>query len=739
MSMSERDLRSAVPVRITRAVSASIAVLAVAAFPSAAGASTAGGRQYEQVTPADKDFGFGQFNRDVAVAGDVGSKVAFDTFGPLPGAVSGGLENFSIGDRTSTGWTSKSISPPQEPVPGGDVYPATQAFSRDLDKTVVLTGNPAQTADALPDVGNLYLHDLSDGSYRLLTKGPVTVDYDSFAAFGGASKDFSHVVFEAQDQLLPDAPATSIVGTYEWVDGQLRNVGIRPDGTPASGATLGGGVGLLGRVSHAVSEDGSRIVFNEFGALYVRIDGSSTKAVSASQRTIPDLNGTRPATFWAATADGATIFFSSPEELTDDATTGDDGSGNPTDAGSDLYAYHVASGQLTDLTVDVNPADLATGAAVQGVVGVSDDGAYIYYVAQGALAAGAASGAMNLYMLHGGTTTFIATLDPSDSANWAAQSYGPTGPTSMVTPDGRFALLRSVARLTSYDNTDPVSGTPRGEVYRYSADDGTLMCASCRADGSRPSGDATISPPDLINYTPRNITPDGRHVFFNTTDAVVGQDTNERQDVYEWSAGGPALVSTGTGRFDATFQDATPSGNDALFATADKLVPQDIDDRTDLYDARVGGGFPPPPSPDEPCLADACQGEPSAAAPLVPGSTVTFFGAGNFGPADDATKSARKVSVTKPKTVRGTRTTLKVKVPAKGTVTVSGAGLRSTKKTATKAQTLSLTVRLTASSIARLKHRHSLKLVARVAFKPGRGSASTTRVSLTFSKKKGRS
>ncbi|WP_155891784.1 hypothetical protein [Conexibacter woesei] len=723
-----------------------MATLAVAAYPAAAaGAATAGGREYEQVTPVDKDFGFGQFARDIAVVNDDGSKVAFDTFGPMPGAVSAAFENMSIGQRTSAGWTSKSISPPQEPLPGGFGYPLTQAFSPDLGKAVILTARPALTPDATPGLANLYLQDIGNDSYRLLTKGPVTGDYGSFARFGGASKDFSHLVFEAQDQLLPDAPATATVGTYEWVDGQLRNVGIRPDGTPADTAILGGGAALGGRVSHAVSDDGRRIFFSESGALYVRIDGSSTKAVSASQRTVPDPLGPGAATFWAATADGSTVYFTSPVELTDDATTGDDGSGGTTDAGNDLYAFDVASGHLTDLTVDANSADSATGAAVQGVVGASDDGSYIYVVAQGALADGATSGAMNLYVLHAGTTKFIATLDPTDAANWSSAPNGPLGVTSRVTPDGRFALLLSVGRLTSYDNTDPLSGTPRGEIYRYSADDENLVCVSCRVDGSPPSGDARITPPAnaLFSPTQRNITSDGQHVFFDTTDAVVREDTNGHQDVYEWSDSGPALVSTGTSGFDATFQDATPSGSDVLFSTQEQLVGQDIDTRADLYDARVGGGFPPPPTPDEPCIADACQGDPAAVAPLVPAATVTFFGIGNVAPADDTATATRKVSVTKPKTVRGTKTTLKVKVPAKGAVSVSGEGLHTTKKAATKAQTVTVTVQLSKRSIARLKQHSSLKLVARVAFKPSKGSASTTHVSLTFkpavSKKKGRS
>jgi hypothetical protein len=62
-----------------------------------------------------------------------------------------------------------------------------------------------------------------------------------------------------------------------------------------------------------------------------------------------------------------------------------------------------------------------------------------------------------------------------------------------------------------------------------------------------------------------------------------------------------------------------------------KLSPHDVDLVHDLYDVRVGGGFPPPPAPPVPCnpAADECQGVPSAppSAPAAP--SANFNGAGN--------------------------------------------------------------------------------------------------------------
>ena len=91
-------------------------------------------------------------------------------------------------------------------------------------------------------------------------------------------------------------------------------------------------------------------------------------------------------------ADGSEVIFTSTSELTDDAYTGRT-SGVPNNKGSDLYSYDVETGDLTDLTVDHEPADKETGAGVEHVVGASRDASYIYFIASGKLAPGETSGA----------------------------------------------------------------------------------------------------------------------------------------------------------------------------------------------------------------------------------------------------------------------------------------------------------------------------------------------------------
>jgi hypothetical protein len=52
----------------------------------------------------------------------------------------------------------------------------------------------------------------------------------------------------------------------------------------------------------------------------------------------------------------------------------------------------------------------------------------------------------------------------------------------------------------------------------------------------------------------------------------------------------------------------TPTANDVFFTAVDRLVGWDTDSLNDIYDARVGGGFPEPISPPPPCEAETCRG-----------------------------------------------------------------------------------------------------------------------------------
>ena len=151
----------------------------------------------------------------------------------------------------------------------------------------------------------------------------------------------------------------------------------------------------------------------------------------------------------------------------------------------------------------------------------------------------------------------------------------------------------------------------------------------------------------------RSISADGSTVIFATAAPLVSRDTNTGAnpplsatarsgtgcDIYEWEeqghgtcteAGGCIrLVSNGVDSHGVFAAALSSSGRDIDFATYANLVPADTDGVTDVYDARVDGGFHAP-HPQPACGSpEACRPAP-AAQPAPPTlSTPNFIGPGN--------------------------------------------------------------------------------------------------------------
>jgi uncharacterized protein YegP (UPF0339 family) len=596
-------------------------------------------RAYEQVSPVDKNNSdvanafAGIVNQQASVDGD---RVFYESVGALPGAPAGNSRSQYLASRGASGWSTRAVGHPLTTSLGS---PSGQngyflPLSPDLSTGVLRQGEPALVAGAPgPGIWNLYVGHLLTGSNELVTD--VNPPHQSGVTFGaffqGASADFSHVIFAANDALTPEAPWPNSfeLNLYEWVEGQLHLVGLIPTSgtsctgaacTPADGEEAGGQNGVSSVIAHAISADGSRIVFST-GAqafekhIYDRLNGTTTVDVSASQRT-PSA-GSTSAHYQDASVDGSHVLFTSAGALTNDAVPG---------SGVNLYDYDVETGRLTDLTA-------ANDARVGVLAGLSEDASHVYFVAEGVLAANSNShgdtavpGQPNLYLWNGGQTTFIATTFIT-----IQREEQPT----RVTPDGAQLAFNSKARLTGYDNTpsDPsecvteaATPTPCSEVYLYDAAANRLICASCNPSGARPIGPSELHGIGSALYQPRNLTADGSRLFFTSGDALLPGDTNGLSDVYEWEVDGSGscqsstdnggclyLISGGTGATNSYFADASPSGNDVFFQTGDSLVGQDQDSYADLYDARVGGGFA---SQDKPVVPPACTSLEGCRSPL---------------------------------------------------------------------------------------------------------------------------
>ncbi len=264
-------------------------------------------------------------------------------------------------------------------------------------------------------------------------------------------------------------------------------------------------------------------------------------------------------------------------------------------------------------------APIAPPASEAGVLGTSADGQTVYFQ----------DGAGLKRRREATTTTIVAGPQAAQESD-----YPPGAGTARVSADGETLLFLSQAELTGYDNTDQATGEPDSEVFLYeTGGGGTLRCLSCNPTNARPLGPATI-PGAIANgttriYKPRNLAAGGRRVFFDSADALVPADSDGRPDVYQWEAQGSGscakpggclgLISGGRSG-EASFIDASESGADAFFLTEASLIGQDPGS-VDLYDARVGGGFPEPTTPIE-CTADACQPLPEPPEDPTVGTTI---------------------------------------------------------------------------------------------------------------------
>ncbi len=601
--------------------------------------------------------------------------------------------NTYLATRTVEGWSASSIMPPVK-------FAEYHGFSSDLSVGVLTAGGyfdkTPLTAEAPGGGYNvIYTRTMSNSSYQpLFTKTPPNRASEEFGfhqeettylpgigerddLYAGASADFSHILFEVNDALsgsLPEAvdPSREANNLYEWVGGQLLSVNVLPNGKPAPNATFGAypaepeagdGFSKDPDLSHVISADGSRVFWTDLatGDLYIRENGTRTVQMDATHG--PEAGG--GGEFWTASSDGSKVFFTDCKRLTEDSTAvfssncADAGAGSD-DAGlsgNDLYGYDVASGQLTDLTIDHNASD-TLGADVQGVVGASEDGGYVYFVADGVLAVGdaegrkPAAGQPNLYFSYGGQTTFIATLNErSDnpeggSGGLIAGDWKPTlgRRTAEVTPDGHDIVFETTNSITGYDNAG------FREVYLYDAGSGKLTCASCLPTGEPPGEESflPISGERNATFQPRLISEDGSRVFFDSGVALVAHDTNGKTDVYEWERDGSGscqdsrgcvyLLSGGTNPYGSYLIGASASGDDVFFLTRAQLAPQDENEAYDIYDARAGGVLPP--SPPE-CSGTGCQGVPFAPTAFAVPSSETFGGIGNFSPPSGASAKAK--------------------------------------------------------------------------------------------------
>jgi hypothetical protein len=605
-------------------------------------------RAYEQVTPVEKGgvqdaFSYTPLGLVGYLVGADGEHLYLHDPGVKWGSSVGGVQNDYFFSRTADGWKMTSAKPVGEPGPG-DLR--ALVFNRDL--TQVGFSETWGTAPGIESHAVEFKVGQPGGPYQLVASVPISEQ----AELVGESEDGGKYVLESTDRTLT-GPATGTVSgndLYEFSEGKLRQMNVL-------GGSPGTPISTCGAAMPAYKETLPH--YEESGTLTRKEEGSGTGEARRSEDTSP-LTDKRVVEN-AVSADGSRVFF------TDNCT-------------HHLYmrvsgAETVDIGAYTLLSADPEGTTLVLENRAGEVLG--------YDVAAG------------------------KTVAPSAAERGSEQELLDLGIPIRRTPEAADPFAHS---RDSYFVGD-VTGLhywPAEQAYRYDSAEQVVECVSCASpfdptpkfrsffggtnslvynngnygetEGSSSAGEAAEVPFGSVGGS-----ANGDFVFFVTAAALVPHDVDGElpldsacattkgctfgheyslsSDVYEWRNNGVdgcasvqgciSLITTGNGGFLNVFLGADASGRDVFFATDESLYPGDDDTASDIYDARIDGGFTAPaPRPAE-CEGDSCSSPLGAPNDLTPASA-TFQGAGNLvsepskKPAGKSKKKTRK-KVTKRK------------------------------------------------------------------------------------------
>lgn len=698
--------------------------VAIGAAPAAAAE-----RAYELVTPADNPSrvlpGTGTSTPD-------GNIVCFDAETALAGASPNGeiAPDGFCSWRTASGWDTKWIAGPGVAEPrggnGSPVYWISPGAERAVfasDKGIYpdFPGDPVGE-DGTPATPSAFLWE-GGGPPRWLSPTPAPDQETSSTGNRNpvaASVDLRYGLFESGLRLLPE-DQNAERDVYQWTPDGIRLVSRDASGTAAGGIVTAPSDSALAQPG-TMSLDGSRIFFNHVGPLLdseppvqnvFLLEGDDVRHIS------PRLGGEVPdtVTFVGSSADGDVAYLQTAERLTPEAKQ----------PGTALYRYDVSTDELTLVATDP-----------MGVVflGLSADGSTLVYRTE----------AWDLRIARNGVESTLGPLEALDVVEHNSVGSPAFDRRALrIAPDGSAVVFHSLAQ---FDGTAP--GVT--QVFRWTPADG-LRRVSAAPNGQPPVGNATIGNLSTnTGITPRTvglantlrgypllgrvITDDGR-VFFETTEQLAPQDINAFVDVYEWENGAVRPISPGTQSADALYHDNSADGDTVFFTTSARLIPAlDRNTSTDLYAARVGGGFPLPAVPPL-CGGDGCQGPLAPPTTSQPPATSLFNGPGD---ADEpappvARHSLMRISARQRRSFARTgRTTLRVRVSVEGTVTATASTrvgrrtIRVARSTvsARRGMTARLPLTLSPRALRTLRTRKRLRLVITVSY--SKSEASVRRV-----------
>ena len=547
-----------------------------------------------------------------------GEEALWSVIGGAPGG-NNGTQSIFLAERTASGWQSRSLAPPAaQQIGGGKLIYGIEAATPDFSRFLFGARHP--TALSSPyDLTRVLLdaHQnqtlLKEYAFEGSAGRPGTADMTSDGAHvlaidhqGGQLEEIGAGGSEVLS-LMPGNTESSCGLDSEGSKSFVGGTGPLPSGT-----------GILWRNGyHMIASTDASVVY--FGAkpngecgkpygLYVR-DRNTEET-----RLIDPGTEDKEVAFIRATPDGREAFFATYSQL-DPADTNED---------VDIYRWNGETGESSCLSCVVADAKIEDVNGGYTPILVSDDFSHIYFDSSKQLIAGEGiAGQRNLYVLSGGTIRFVAVRHITESTDRGFLSQ------AELSSDGNTLVFKALpaANLTA----DAVQcGSGCEELYRYDDRDGSLECISCVHGGTTAHGITGGG----IGGTEFQMSADGSTVAFLTDQALVPQDVNRGNDIYEWRNGARRLITDGVTEFNSGLagplvRAVDTHGDNIFFSVADPgLTGFEQDGLANLYDARTGGGFEPP-SPPVHCDGDSCQG-PLAPPPaaVAPASSI-FSGAGN--------------------------------------------------------------------------------------------------------------
>ena len=169
----------------------------------------------------------------------------------------------------------------------------------------------------------------------------------------------------------------------------------------------------------------------------------------------------------------------------------------------------------------------------------------------------------DVYQRLNGVLTRVSTGPNGGNGDFAASYAGSSA-------DGSKVFIFTTEKLEAADTDN------QSDVYQVSG--GVTTRLSIGPNGGNGPRNAFFA----------GASPDGSHVFLQTSESLVSTDTDSSTDVYDRTGGTTIHVSAGAingnGSFPATYKGSSTTGSRYFFETQEKLASGDTDDEIDVYE-----------------------------------------------------------------------------------------------------------------------------------------------------------